>query len=1270
MREGARPSGETTSSVANSGGRSVGGDGHGRRRGAAAAAARVPLRRLFAFADWADAALMAVGAAAAAANGMAKPLMTFVVGDVIHAFGSAGANSSRRHDGDDDVVARVTKVIMNFIYLGVGAGLVSALQVSCWTITGERQAARIRALYLKAILRQDIAFFDKEMNTGQLVERMSGDAFLIQDAIGEKAGKCIQLLSTFFGGFIIAFVRGWLLALVMLSSIPPVAVAGAIMSRLMVKLTIRMQAKYGDAGIVVEQTIGAIRTVVAFNGEKKAINTYNKFIKKAYESALQQGVINGLGLGSIISVFFSSYGLAVWYGSRLIVERGYNGGIVINVIMAIMISAMSLGHATSSITALAGGQGAAYRLFRTIERQPDIDACCTTGDIFEDVKGDVELKNVYFSYPSRPEHLVFDGFSLQVPSGTRMALVGESGSGKSTVISLVERFYDPQSGEVLIDGVDIRRINLGSIRRKIGLVSQEPVLFAGTIRENITYGKEDPTLEEINRAIELANAAKFIDKLPNGLETMVGERGIQLSGGQKQRIAIARVIIKNPRILLLDEATSALDMESERVVQEALNKVMLERTTIIVAHRLSTVKNADMISVLQHGKLVEQGSHEELMKKPEGSYCKLIHLQETRQEAVAPNDDPDMIIRNDFDSRIINSKTRSQNISFRKSTSKSSSFGHSGTHPFTSTCDLSDPMEVHDDQHIKETTDKMSNCQEKASILRLFSLNKPEAFVLALGSITAAMHGVIFPVFGILVSSAIKMFYEPRSELLKNSRLLGSMFPVLGISTFLLIPTEYFLFGLAGGKLVERIRSLTFKSVMYQEISWFDKPENSSGSIGARLSTDALNVKRLVGDNLALNFQTLSTIISGFTIAMVANWKLALIITVVVPLVGFQAYAQMMFLKGFNKNAKSKFEDATQVATEAVGGIRTITSFCAEQKVMNAYEKKCASPIIQGIRDGVVGALGFGFSFLVFYFAYALCFYVGAKFVHQGTATFAEVFRVFFVLVLGINEISRTSAIGSESRRVNESVVSVFKILDRKSKIDSSNDEGVVIASVRGDIEFQNTAALVGESGSGKSTVISLLERFYEPDAGRILFDGVELETLKVSWLRLQIGLVAQEPVLFNDTIRANIAYGKQGDASEEEIIAAAEAANAHQFISGLPDGYNTIVGERGIQLSGGQKQRVAIARAVIKDPKVLLLDEATSALDSESERVVQEALDREVVGRTTVVVAHRLSTIKGADIIGVLENGTIVEKGRHEELMQIKGGIYSSLVELSSSSM
>ncbi|XP_039847816.1 ABC transporter B family member 4-like isoform X3 [Panicum virgatum] len=1080
----------------------------------------------------------------------------------------------------------------------------------------------------------------------------------------------------------------------MLSSIPPIAIAGVIVSKLMTRLSTRMQAKYGDAGNVVEQTLGAIRTVVSFNGEKQAITTYNKFIRKAYESALQEGAVNGLGLGSVMAILFCSYGLAVWYGSRLIVERGYNGGMVISVIMAVMMGAMSLGQATPSVTAFAEGQGAAYRMFKIIERKPDIDIYDTTGIILEDIKGDVELKNVYFSYPTRSEHLVFDGFSLHIPSGTTMALVGESGSGKSTVISLVERFYDPQAGEVLIDDVDIRRMKLGWIRGKISLVSQEPVLFSTTIRENIAYGMENLTVDEINRAIELANAAKFIDKLPNGLDTMVGERGTQLSGGQKQRIAIARAIVKNPRILLLDEATSALDMESERVVQEALNRIMLERTTIIVAHRLSTVRNADVISVLQHGKMVEQGSHVELMKIPEGAYSQLVHLQETRQAEESSNVDPDMILTNGFGSRSINNKARSQSIS-RGSVSKgSSSFGHSGRHSFPAPLGLPDPMEFSEAPDAEETRDQMTSSPKKAPIGRLFYLNKPEAFVLALGSITAAMHGVIFPIYGTLISTAIKVFYEPPAELLKDSRFWASIFVVLGASAFILIPIEYFLFGLAGGKLVERVRSLTFQSVMRQEINWFDKPEHSSGSIGARLSTDALNVKRLVGDNLAMNVQTLSTVISGFTIAMVANWKLALIITVVVPLVGFQGYAQVKFLKGLNKNAKLKYEEASQVATDAVGGIRTVAAFSAEKKVMEAYEKKCESPIKQGIREGVVGGLGFGFSFLAFYFTYALCFYVGAKFVQQGTATFPEVFRVFFVLVLATSGISRTSAVGADSTKANDAAASVFEILDRKSKIDYSSEEGVIITSVRGDIDFQNvcfkypsrpnvqifkdlslsipsgkTVALVGESGSGKSTVIALLERFYDMDSGKILFDNVELQALKVSWLRQQVGLVAQEPVLFNDTIRTNIAYGKQGQASEEEIIAAAEAANAHQFISALPDGYSTIVGERGIQLSGGQKQRVAIARAIIKDPKVLLLDEATSALDAESERVVQEALDQVMIGRTTVVVAHRLSTIRGADIITVLKNGAVAEKGKHEELMRIKGGTYASLVELSSSS-
>jgi len=267
----------------------------------------------------------------------------------------------------------------------------------------------------------------------------------------------------------------------------------------------------------------------------------------------------------------------------------------------------ALGQASPCLTAFTAGKAAAYKMFETIEREPLIDTFDLNGKVLEDIRGEIELRDVCFSYPARPKEEVFGGFSLLIPSGTTTALVGESGSGKSTVISLIERFYDPNSGQVLIDGVDLKEFQLKWIRGKIGLVSQEPVLFSSSIMENIGYGKEGATVEEIQAASKLANAAKFIDKLPLGLETLVGEHGTQLSGGQKQRIAIARAILKDPRILLLDEATSALDAESERVVQEALDRVMMSRTTVIVAHRLSTVRNADMIAVIHRGKIVEEG---------------------------------------------------------------------------------------------------------------------------------------------------------------------------------------------------------------------------------------------------------------------------------------------------------------------------------------------------------------------------------------------------------------------------------------------------------------------------------------------------------------------------------------------------------------------------------------------------------------------------------------------------------------------------------------
>lgn len=1249
---------------------------------------KVSFFKLFAFADRLDVLYMVVGTIAASANGLAQPLMTLIFGKLINSFGS----SDRDH-----VVKEVSKVAVLFLYLALGTAVVSFLQVACWMVTGERQATRIRGLYLKTILRQDIAFFDTETTTGEVIGRMSGDTILIQDAMGEKVGKFVQLLATFVGGFVVAFTKGWLLSLVLLSCIPLIVIAGGAMSLIMSKMSSQGQIAYAAAGNVVEQTVGAIRTVASFTGEKRAIEKYDSKLEVAYKSTVNQGFVSGMGLGVMMLIVFCTYGLAVWYGSKLIIEKGYNGGQIINVIMAIMVGGMSLGQTSPCINAFASGKAAAYKMFEAINRKPLIDSYDTSGRILEDIKGDIELRDVHFRYPARPDVQIFAGFSLTVRSGKTAALVGQSGSGKSTVISLLERFYDPDSGEVLIDGVNLKELQLKWIREKIGLVGQEPVLFLTTIRENIAYGKENATDEEIRKAIQLANAAKFIDKLPKGLDTMVGEHGAQLSGGQKQRIAIARAILKNPRILLLDEATSALDAESERVVQDALENVMTNRTTVIVAHRLTTIRTADIIAVVHRGKIVEQGTHEELIRDPEGAYSQLVRLQEGNKATEEKLGQVDTKFRPSFEADKLLVRTISKNSSGRPSMRKSTSRGSSGRRQsFALGYGVPGPfglVEMGGEEEQYERTELDNEKRQSVSMRRLAYLNRPELPVLVVASLAALVHGVVFPIFGLLLSTAIKMFYEPADQLKKDANFWALIYIGMGCLTFLAIPLQNYFFGVAGGKLIRRIRYMSFQKVVHQQISWFDDPANSSGAVGARLSTDASTVRSLVGDALALIVQNIATIIAGLLIAFIANWMLALIVLAVSPLILAQGFIQAKFLKGFSADAKEKYEEASQVANDAVGGIRTVASFCAESKVMDLYEEKCQGPKEQGVRLGVVSGIGFGFSFFALYCVNAFLFYIGAILVQHGKANFSEVFKVFFALTISAVGVSQSSALAPDTNKAKDSAASIFSILDSKPQIDSSNDEGITLESVTGKIELEHvsfkyptrpdvqifkdlsltipagkTVALVGESGSGKSTVIGLIERFYDPDSGRVFLDHVQLQKFKLSWLRQQLGLVGQEPILFNETIRDNIAYGKQGGATEDEIIAAAKSSNAHNFISSLPQGYDTSVGERGVQLSGGQKQRIAIARAILKNPKILLLDEATSALDAESERIVQEALDRVMVNRTTVVVAHRLTTIKNADIIAVVKNGVIAEQGRHDALMKITDGAYASLVALHAS--
>nr|GMD11587.1 ABC transporter B family member 9-like [Ipomoea batatas] len=1242
----------------------------------------VPLFKLFSFADRFDIAVMIIGTGAAMANGFAQPFMSIIFGELINSF----AMVDQSH-----VVHTVSKVCFDFVCLSIYAGIASVLQMLCWTIIGERQAARMRGLYLKAILRQDIAFFDTEMSTGEVIGRMSGDIILIQQTMGVKVGKFIQYISTFLGSFIIAFIKGRLLSLVLYSCLSAYAIPGGIMALINSKVSSRMRVVYSRAANVVGPTIGAIRMVASFSGEKQAIDKYNNNIKIAYRYKILQGLASGGGAGALLLVVFSTYGLAFWYGSRLILDKGYNGRDVVSALAAIMIGGMALDQISSYLSAFAAGQVAAYKIFETINRTPQIDAFDMRGIELDDMIGEIELRDVYFRYPARPDVQIFSGLSMHIPNCQTVALVGQSGSGKSSVISLLERFYDPDAGEVLIDGINIKRFKLKWLREKIGLVSQEPILFATTLKENIAYGKENATDLEIRTALQIANAANFIDELPKGLDTMVGEHGMQLSDEQKQRVAIARAILKNPKILLLDEATSALDLESEQMVQDALNNLISNRTTVVIAHRLTTIRNADLIAVLQSGKLVEQGTHDELMQDSNGAYTKLVQMQQeskqkhNTQQVVSLERGRTMMDSDEF------TWSSSERISaaMRRSVSFSSS-RHSITFGYVipGLINIWEPETRNDCENEEEAYENSREEQKITSIKRLAALNRPELPCLVLGVIVACIQGAIYPVFGFIISMAIKALFEPPSKMIKDSRFWALMCLSLGLVTFLVLPIQNFFFGIAGGKLIQRIRSFAFKKVIYQDISWFDDPTNSSDAVWARLSTDASTVRCLVGDALALLVQSIATALSGLIIAFHANWALALIIVCVLPLMFADLLVQTWLSSGSSVDPKVMYKEASQIASEAIGGIRTVASFCAEEKVMAVYLKKCEVPVTQGVHAGIINGVGFAFGSLAFYLANAFFFYIGAVLIQHDKAAFSEVLTVFYAMtMLGLG-VSQAYAMAPDVSKAKDSAASIFAMLDRRPKIDSSSKQGKTFPIVWGEIEFDHVSfkyptrpdiqifkdlnlkipsgkvcALVGESGSGKSTVISLIERFYDPESGAVLLDGVPLRELKLSWLRQQMGLVSRDSILFNETVRDNIAYGKQGTVTEDEIVKAAKMANAHRFICSLPRSYDTRVGERGAQLSDGQKQRIAIARAILKNPEILLLDDVTSGLEPVCEDMVQEALDRVMGNRTTVMVVHRLATVRRAHSIAVIKNGVIAEEGSHEVLMNIENGVYASLV-------
>ncbi|XP_063224733.1 multidrug resistance protein homolog 49-like [Bacillus rossius redtenbacheri] len=1248
--------------------------------GGDAAPRPVAFYRLFRYATWRELGLTLLGAALGVASGCGMPLIIILYGEfttllvdrhventtsnptaLLSLYGGGrilvNGSEEQRH-------AYLLKDSEAFGVLCSATGLVQMvlgiLSIACLNYSAQHQINRVRKLFLQAVMRQDMAWCDTN-STANFASQLTEDLDKLQEGIGEKIGIFMYLLSTFVSSVIMSFIHGWKLTLVVLSCAPVIIAATALVAKVQSSLSSKELESYGEAGAVAEEALSSIRTVVAFGGEEKEVERYSDKLQAAVAAGVKRGLFSGVGGGISWFIIYSSYAIAFWYGVDLILQdrdkpvKEYTPAILVIVLFGVLAGAMNMGLASPHIEAFAVARGAAAAVFAVVERPSGIDGLSDAGRKPPAMDGRVRLCGVHFNYPARPQVEVLQGLDLEVKRGETVALVGSSGCGKSTVLQLVQRLYDPLRGQVLIDGEDARELNVGWLRSHVGAVGQEPVLFAASIADNIRHGREGASQREVVEAARQANAHEFISKLPQGYDTLVGERGAQLSGGQKQRIAIARALVRNPRILLLDEATSALDTHSEAIVQDALDKARRGRTTLIVAHRLSTIVSADRIVYLSEGRVAEQGTHDELMAL-QGHYWSQVTAELTAASADQEHIEDGMKVPTDGIKSEIARRTSAHSLKKEK--------------------DVNFNLEQDDGEY-------------DVPFARVMALTAPEWLCNSVGCLAALLVGSALPGFAVLFGEVYRVLsLVDVDEIIYSTRTFCILFVAIGLVTGFGTFFQMYAFGKAGVKLTSRLRVDTLQAVLRQEMGWFDDERNRVGVLCARLSGDAASVHGATGTRIGVILQSSATMVIGVVLGLYYSWKMTLVSLVSVPLIFGGIYGESKIIHSEGLQEKQALETATKIAVEAISNLRTVASLGAERLFIKRYEQelqvaKKAAAMKTRLR-GFIFAFGQSSPF----FGYALSLYYGGYLVATEGLPYENIIKVSEALLFGAWTLGQSLAYAPSASLAKLAAGRLFKLIDRKPLIVSvdhnrnwtAGDGGLEYSKVRFSyparpgvpvlqgldllVQPGRSVALVGPSGCGKSTCVQLLQRFYDPASGSVSVNGTDAQDVPLRTLRSQLGLVSQEPTLFDRTIAENIAYGDNDRAVPmEEVIEAAKKANIHSFITSLPQGYDTRLGSKGAQLSGGQKQRIAIARALVRNPRILLLDEATSALDTHSQKVVQEALDKAQEGRTCITIAHRLVTVQQADVICVISQGVVAEAGSHAELLA-KGGLYSQMVK------
>ncbi|KAF5702669.1 ABC transporter [Fusarium globosum] len=1150
-----------------------------------------PYARIFKFGGIFEHSMQAVAIFAAICSGAGIALQNLIFGrfiTVVIDFASAKTSPSHLRD-------EAATLALYFVYLGIGRFVLSYAYNTLLTYAAYRLTRNIRHAYLRAALSQEVAFFDLG-TSGSIAAQASPNGRLIQGGISEKLGLLFQGISTLVTAFIIAFIFQWKLTLICLCIAPATLIINGAAAGIMAGHETNILEIHSQANSFAENILSSARTIHAFEMRDRLVRKFNTYLTDAHHVGNKISPHFGTLLSAEYCIVYLGYGLAFWQGIRM----------------------FSKGE---------------------IDQPGEI---FTTGKIPSETIGEISVDNVTFAYPTRPGIAVLDNYSVKFPAGKTTALVGQSGSGKSTVIGLLERWYNPESGTISLDGCPIDQLNLNWLRTNVRLVQQEPVLFQGTIFDNIRSGLtgtawEDAPIDEqmhhVEEAAKLAFAHEFISKLPNGYNTQVGEHGCLLSGGQKQRIAIARSIISKPKVLLLDEATSALDPEAEGIVQKALDTVSKGRTTIVIAHKLATIQKADNI-IIQN-----------------------LTAQSDESGDITDQSEPlDHVPMSIEPSRTL---TR-----------------HETSHQ--SDVDGSKDLGGYDQHEQRGVISVIIRIVGQTPELRL-------AFIVILMACIVA--GATFPGLAILIANIVEVFSLTGSEIELQGNFYAKMFIVFACGCFV----AYFALGYATNvvahNLSHKFRKSILESILRQDLQFFDREENTTGALISQIDSNPQAVLELMGYNVGLILVAVFSITACSVLAIVYSWRLGLVVTCsgLPPLVT-AGYLKIRFDAKLDRETSRLLSLSASIASEAINSIRTVSSLAIENSVLSRYSDELDLALAGSKRPVLAMMICFVFTQSIEYWFMALGFWYGCYLL-----SFDQIsIYAFFVAFLGVFFSGQSAAqLFQYSTSVTKGINAanyIFWLQDLQPSVRETDEnrgngpESGDTVNIR-DVHFSYTlrpemrilrginvnikkgqfVAFVGASGCGKSTIIALLERFYDPTTGSIDIDSTCLTSLNPRLYRRIVGLVQQEPALLQGSIRENMALGV--DEPPDDTVSS--SATGTDFVSSLPEGLSTPVGSHGTQLSGGQRQRIAIARTLIRDPKVLLLDEATSALDTESEKIIQDALFKATMDskRITIAVAHRLSTIKDADTICVFHAGKIREVGTHQELIA-QGGMYCKMCE------